>query len=60
MHLPGTGPRVALVLASSSQVVLARRLSVRQTEAWVKRYLPPRPRKTAQGCTGAPELDNPV
>ncbi|HVD01083.1 MAG TPA: ParB/RepB/Spo0J family partition protein [Candidatus Dormibacteraeota bacterium] len=26
------------------KVVLGRRLSVRQTEAWVKRYLPPRPR----------------
>jgi ParB family transcriptional regulator, chromosome partitioning protein len=26
------------------KVVLSRRLSVRQTEAWVKRYVPPRPR----------------
>jgi ParB family transcriptional regulator, chromosome partitioning protein len=26
------------------KVVLGRRLSVRQTEAWVKRYVPPRPR----------------
>jgi len=26
------------------KVVLSRRLSVRQTEAWVKRYIPPRPR----------------
>ena len=37
------------------KVVLGRRLSVRQTEAWVKRYLPPRPRLPR--ATSRPELD---
>jgi len=37
------------------KVVLGRRLSVRQTEAWVKRYLPPRPRLPA--TSSRPGLD---
>ena len=37
------------------KVVLGRRLSVRQTEAWVKRYLPPRPRIPA--ASSRPALD---
>lgn len=37
------------------KVVLSRRLSVRQTEAWVKRYVPPRPRIPA--ASSRPALD---
>ena len=35
------------------KVVLSRRLSVRQTEAWVKRYVPPRPRIPAASSRSA-------
>jgi ParB family transcriptional regulator, chromosome partitioning protein len=35
--------------------VLSRRLSVRQTEAWVKRYVPPRPRLQAASSRSALE-----
>lgn len=35
------------------KVVLGRRLSVRQTEAWVKHYLPPRPRIPADSSRPA-------
>jgi ParB family transcriptional regulator, chromosome partitioning protein len=35
------------------RVVLSRRLSVRQTEAWVKRYVPPRPRIPAASSRSA-------
>jgi len=35
------------------KVVLSRRLSVRQTEAWVKRYVPPRPRIPAASARSA-------
>jgi ParB family transcriptional regulator, chromosome partitioning protein len=35
------------------KVVLGRRLSVRQAEAWVKRYLPPRPRIPADSSRPA-------
>jgi ParB family chromosome partitioning protein len=37
------------------KVVLSRRLSVRQTEAWVKRYIPPRPRIPAASSRSALE-----
>jgi ParB family transcriptional regulator, chromosome partitioning protein len=37
------------------KVVLSRRLSVRQTEAWVKRYVPPRPRIPAASSRPALE-----
>lgn len=37
------------------KVVLSRRLSVRQTEAWVKRYIPPRPRLPAASSRSALE-----
>jgi ParB family chromosome partitioning protein len=37
------------------RVVLSRRLSVRQTEAWVKRYIPPRPRLPAASSRSALE-----
>jgi len=35
------------------KVVISRRLSVRQTEAWVKRYVPPRPRIPAASSRSA-------
>jgi len=35
------------------KVVLSRRLSVRQTEAWVRRYVPPRPRLPAASSRSA-------
>jgi ParB family chromosome partitioning protein len=37
------------------KVVLSRRLSVRQVEAWVKRYMPPRPRIPAASSKPALE-----
>jgi ParB family chromosome partitioning protein len=37
------------------KVILSRRLSVRQTEAWVKRYVPPRPRIPASSSRSALE-----
>jgi ParB family chromosome partitioning protein len=37
------------------KVVLSRRLSVRQTEAWVKRFVPPRPRIPAASSHSALE-----
>ena len=37
------------------KVVLSRRLSVRQTEAWAKRYVPPRPRIPAASSSSALE-----
>ncbi|TMC13377.1 MAG: hypothetical protein E6J29_06745 [Chloroflexi bacterium] len=37
------------------KVVLSRRLSVRQTEAWVKRYVPPRPRLPSTSSRGTLE-----
>jgi ParB family chromosome partitioning protein len=35
------------------KVVLSRRLSVRQTESWVKRYVPPRPRIPSPSSRGS-------